>query len=151
MNYEIEVRDIEPARVAYMRFTGSALDASKAFPKVFQSVRGKNNGAPFVSYLSMNASTQIGEMELCVPTSATPTTNGVEVKELPRIKAVCITHTGPYETLGNAYAAIDAYAAENGLTLVRPFREVYIKGPGMLVKGNPEKYVTEILFPIQEG
>ncbi|MDL2233271.1 GyrI-like domain-containing protein [Ruminococcaceae bacterium OttesenSCG-928-L11] len=151
MNYEIEIRDIEPIRVAYIRYQGIATEANKVFPKVFQSVRGKTNGAPFFSYLSMNPESRIGEMELCVPTAEIPVGNGIEVKEMPRIKAVCVTHIGSYETLNRAYAEIDRYAAENGLQLMPPFREVFIKGPGMMLKGNPEKYVTEILFPIQEG
>ena len=29
-----------------------------------------------------------------------------------------------------------------------PTREVYIKGPGMIFKGNPKKYLTEIQIPI---
>lgn len=56
-----------------------------------------------------------------------------------------------YETLTSAYAAIDSYAAENQLKLCPPFREVFIKGPGMFLKGNPEKYITEIQFPVQEN
>lgn len=151
MNYEIEIRDIEPIRVAYIRYQGIATEANKVFPKVFQSVRGKTNGAPFFNYLSMNPETKTGDMELCVPTAEVPAGNGIEIKEMPRIKAVCVTHIGSYETLNNAYAAIDKYAAENSLKLVPPFREVFIKGPGMMLKGNPDKYVTEILFPIKEG
>lgn len=151
MNYEIEMRDIEPIRVAYMRYQGDVTEVSKVFPKVFQAIRGKTNGAPFFNYLSMNPETKMGDMELCVPTAEVPAGNGVEVKEMPRIQAVCITHIGPYESLYEAYAEIDRYAAENGLQLMPPFREVFIKGPGMMIKGNPEKYVTEILFPIQEG
>lgn len=151
MNDQIEIRDIEPIRVAYMRYEGIATEANKVFPKVFQSVCGKTNGAPFFNYISMNPETRIGVMELCVPTAETPLGNGMEVKELPRFKAVCATHIGAYETLNDAYTAIDLYAAENGLKLMPPFREVFIKGPGMRLKGNPEKYVTEILFPIREG
>lgn len=151
MNYEIEIRDIEPIRVAYIRYHGIATEANKGFPKVFQSVRGKTNGAPFFNYLSMNLETKTGDMELCVPTAEVPAGNGIEIKEMPRIKAVCVTHIGSYETLNNAYAAIDKYAVENSLKLVPPFREVFIKGPGMMLKGNPDKYVTEILFPIKEG
>lgn len=49
-----------------------------------------------------------------------------------------------------AYAAIDSYAAENGVQLQPPFREVFIKGPGMVMKGSPDKYITEIIFPIKE-
>ena len=32
-----------------------------------------------------------------------------------------------------------------------PTREVYIKGPGMIFKGNPKKYLTEIQIPIGVG
>ena len=27
-----------------------------------------------------------------------------------------------------------------------PIREIYIKGPGMIFRGNPKKYITEIQF-----
>lgn len=40
--------------------------------------------------------------------------------------------------------------AENKIALTLPYREVYIKGPGMVFKGNPDKYITEVVFPIQE-
>lgn len=150
MNYQIEIKDIEPIRVAYMKYIGIATEANKVFPNVFKAIMGKANGAPLFSYLSMNQETKIGEMELCVPTEITPNGNGVEIKELPRIKAVCLTHVGSYETLFHAYAAIDEYATANKLLLAPPFREVFIKGPGMLLKGNPDKYITEIQFPIME-
>jgi len=150
MNYEIEIRDIEPIRVAFIKYKGIATQANKVFPNVFKSIRGKSNGAPFFCYYAMDQQTKIGEMELCVPTAETPNGNGVSVKNVPRIKAICVTHVGPYETMWHAYEAIDCYSRENNLTLHPPFREVYIKGPGMVLKGNPNKYITEILFPIKE-
>ena len=149
MQYQIEIREIEPVRVDYMKYKGIATEANKIFPNVFKSIRGKVNGAPFFSYLAMNPETKQGEMELCVPTVENPAGNGIEVKEMPRIKAVCVTHIGSYETLPLAYAAIDKYAADNGLILTLPFREVFIKAPGMFLKGNPDKYITEIQFPIK--
>lgn len=149
MNYTVEIKNIEPIRVAYMKYKGIVTEANKVFPNVFKAIRGKSNGAPFFNFLSMNSETQMGEIELCVPTAETPMGNGVEVMNMPRVKAVCITHIGSYETLSNAYAAIDEYAEKNGLQLVPPFREVYIKGPGIFLKGNPDKYITEIIFPIE--
>lgn len=151
MNYQIEIRDIESIRVAFMKYKGIVAEASKVFPNVFKSIHGKVNGAPFFCYYEMDEATKMGEMELCVPTTETPNGNGISVKNMPRIKAVCITHVGSYETMRYAYEAINRYAKENNLTLQPPFREVYIKGPGMLLKGNPNKYITEILFPIKEG
>lgn len=149
MNYTVEIRNIEPIRVAYMKYKGIVTEANKVFPNVFKAIRGKSNGAPFFNFLSMNSETQMGEIELCVPTVETPMGNGVEVMNMPRVKAICITHIGSYETLSNAYAAIDEYAEKNGLQLASPFREVYIKGPGIFLKGNPDKYITEIIFPIE--
>ncbi|MEW9095977.1 MAG: GyrI-like domain-containing protein [Clostridiaceae bacterium] len=151
MSYQIEIKDIEPIRVAFMRYKGIVTEANKVFPNVFKSIGGKANGAPFFNYYAIDPKTKIGELELCVPTAETPTVNGVEVKEFPRIKVVYVTHIGSYETMHNAYVAIDEYAEEHNLTLQPPFREVFIKGPGMFLKGNPNKYITEILFPIKEG
>lgn len=150
MEYQIEIREIEPVRVAYIRYRGMAAEANKVFPKVFQAIRGRADGAPFFNYVSMDPGSGMGEIELCVPTAENPGGNGVEVKDMPRVRALCVTHTGPYGALKHAYDAIDRYAEESGLALVRPFREVYIKGPGMLFKGNPKNYITEIIFPVGE-
>ena len=150
MNYEVEIRDIEPIRIVFMRYKGFVTEANKVFPNVFKSIRGKSNGAPLFCYYSMNPETKYGELDLCVPTAETPIGNGIKVKELPRIKALCITYVGSYETMQGAYAAIDSYAAEHGIQIQPPFREVFIKGPGMFSKGNPDKYITEIVFPIRE-
>ena len=149
MNCEVEIRNIEPIRVAAMGYRGIAAEASKVFPNVFKAIGGKANGTPFFCYSTMNQETKIGEMELCVPTAETPNCNGVTVKEMPRIKAVCVTHVGSYKTMQYAYEAINHYAQENNLSLQPPSREVFIKGPGMFIKGNPDKY-TEILFPLKE-
>ncbi|MDQ0150266.1 GyrI-like domain-containing protein [Eubacterium multiforme] len=150
MKYNIEIREIEPMRVAFIRYKGLVTEANKVFPNVFKSIRGKVNGAPFFNYLKMNSKTKFGDIELCVPTDMIPSGNGIEVKETNRVKAICVTHIGPYETMFNAYEIIDAYAAQNKLELMSEFREVFIKGPGMFLKGNPDKYITEIIFPIKE-
>lgn len=150
MSDSIEIREMEPVRVAFMKYRGNAAEANKVFPNVFKSIRGKSNGAPLFRYISIDPQTKMGDMELCVPTEEVPAGNGVEVKELSRMKALCIIHIGSYDTLNCAYEAADRYAAEHQITLGTPFQEVFIKGPGMILKGNPEKYITEIQFPIKE-
>ena len=150
MDYQIKIKDIEPIRVAYMKYRGVVTDASKVFPNVFKSVHGKISGSPFFNYKSMNPETKRGDIELCVPTDVEAVGDGIEIKILPRIKAVCVIHVGTYETLYKAYEAIEKYSKENGLEISPPFREIFIKGPGMIFKGNPEKYITEVQFPIME-
>lgn len=127
MEYKIEIRGIEPVRVAFLKYKGIATEANKVFPSVFQSIKGKTSGAPFFCYYEMNPETKMGVMDLCVPTEETPNKSGIEVKELPRIKAISVTHVGSYETLHHTYSAIDQYAAEHNLQLQPPFREVFYK------------------------
>lgn len=150
MKYNIKIKEIGPIRVAFIKYKGEILKANKVFPNVFKAISGKVNGAPFFCYYEINQETGISKMDLCVPTNETPNINGIEVKEIPRIKVVCTNHTGPYKNMKVAYEAIENYARENKLKLKMPCREVFIKGPGMIFKGNPKNYITEILFPIEE-
>jgi len=78
MDYTIEIRDIEPIRIAFMRYKGLAYEANKVFPNVFKSIRGKTNSAPFFCYYVMNPETKYGELDLCVPTVETPV--GMELR-----------------------------------------------------------------------
>lgn len=151
MNYEIKIKDIEPVTVAAMPYKGEVTQAAKHFPNVFKSIKGKSNGVPFFCYHTVDEKTGIGEMELCVPTAQNPKGNGVTLKEFPRVKVLCLTYIGPYEGLPKAYEAIHRHIQENDLSIETPWREVFIKGPGMILKGNPNKYITEILFPLKEG
>lgn len=57
---------------------------------------------------------------------------------------VTLLHQGPYDDLGRSYQKILGYLKQKGVEAELPTREVYIKGPGMIFKGNPKKYLTEI-------
>ena len=87
------------------------------------------------------------------PCGLSPQTDGMPVirevrqKKLPAIKALSTVHIGAYEHLKYAYKALFDYAASHNLRLLTPSREIYIQGPGMLFRGNPDNYKTEILMP----
>ncbi|MBS4536542.1 GyrI-like domain-containing protein [Clostridium sp. D2Q-14] len=150
MNYNIEIKNTEPITVATMSYNGPITEATKFFPKIFKAIKGKSNGAPFFCYHEFNEKTGIGKIELCVPTSEVPNANGITLKNLSPKKVVCLTHIGPYDTLPMAYETMHCYIQEHNLSVKRPWREVFIKGPGMILKGNPNKYITEILYPLKE-
>ena len=98
MDCQIEIREIEPICVAFLHYQGIATEANKFFPNVYKAIQGKSNGAPLFCYYEMNPETKMGEMDLCVPTEETPVGNGIEVKEMPPIKAVCATQSKPVHT-----------------------------------------------------
>ncbi|HOA07152.1 MAG TPA: MerR family transcriptional regulator [Spirochaetota bacterium] len=66
-------------------------------------------------------------------------------------KAVCIVHKGRYDEIGKSFAMIYDYLSKNNVKAKIPIRLVYTKGPGMIFRGNPEKYLTEIQFIIEEN
>jgi effector-binding domain-containing protein len=68
----------------------------------------------------------------------------VDVRRLPGGQCVALVHRGPYEELGRSYARVLRYANEHGYKITLPTREVYLKGPGMIFRGNRKKYLTEI-------
>ena len=149
MNYEIKIKDIEPVLAATLRFSGRSEDAGKHFPDIYKALKGQSSGSPFFCYYNKEFS-ETADIELCVPVSERKELRGIIIKELPRIKAVCTVHTGSYETIRNAYQALTKYISEKNLETDIPAREVYIKGPGMFFKGNPDKYITEIIIPLKE-
>ena len=77
----------------------------------------------------------------------TPADN-ISVRELAGGRCLTLLHQGPYEDLGQSYAKILSHIKQEEYTIQCPSRELYIKGPGMIFKGNPLKYLTEIQFLI---
>ena len=60
-----------------------------------------------------------------------------------------ILHKGPYDECGRSYERLLKYIKEKGYEATAPCREVYIKGPGMIFKGNQKNYVTEIQMMVK--
>lgn len=77
MEYPIKIKDMEPIRAAAMHYAGKVADAPKYMPEVFKSIRGKNNGAPFIGYRSKVNENGEADMLLCVPTEETPSGHGI--------------------------------------------------------------------------
>ena len=59
-------------------------------------------------------------------------------------------HKGPYEKEMITTEAMKKYIAENGFEIAGTHEEIYIKGPGMFGKGNPENYKTIIRYPVKK-
>lgn len=58
---------------------------------------------------------------------------------------------GAYEELGRSYEKVFAFIRERGYEIEIPTREFYLKGPGMIFRGNPAKYLTEIQVLVKEA
>ena len=148
MNYEAEFEDIEEIKVASVKFTGDYKEGIKHMKDLYLKFR-KNISGPFCSMYFSNDYSEVQETECCVPVDKEfESDDKFQFKVLPAQRALCVMHIGKYEDLGNAFTFITEYVRKNGLQVEYPVRLVYEKGPGVLLKGDPEKYETKIIVPI---
>jgi len=89
--------------------------------------------------------------EVCLQIEGSVKSAGrVKVKLLPAAKVFCYRHTGPYAQIPARYTECLAWISAQGLEIVGPPREIYIRRPKGAVATDTEaaKLVTEIQFPV---
>jgi DNA-binding transcriptional MerR regulator len=148
MNYKIEIKDIPAIKVASIRYKGKYNDCGKYIGTIYKAIKGNTNGEPFNCYYDGEFK-EDADIETCVPTSKLVCDSVITTKELPLIRAISTMHNGSYESLNMAYKALFDYAKEKNINCLTPSREIYLKGPGMIFKGNPNNYITEVIIPIE--
>jgi len=148
--FQVEEKVLESQLIAGVRMKGKYCDCGKGFALLGKKLGRHLDGKPFNLYYDAEYREDDADMEPCFPVRKAVEAEGVSVRELPGGRCVSLMHKGPYEELGRSYEKILAYIREKNYQTLLPSREVYIKGPGMILKGNPEKYLTEIQIMIQE-
>jgi len=147
VDYIIEVKDIPAVKVATIRYKGKYSNCGKHIGRIYKAIKGDAKGEPFNCYYDGEYREE-ADIESCVPTSKQVNGSEVTTKELPQIRAIS-TMQGAYESINMAYKAVFDYAKEKGINCLTPYREIYVKGPGMIFRGNPKNYITEVIIPIQ--
>ena len=107
-------------------------------------------GKPLCLYYDGEYREDDADFEPCFPIRREIAVDGVSVRTLPGGRGLALIHRGPYDQLGRSYAKILQHANERKFNLALPTREVYVKGPGMIFKGNPKNYLTEIQLPFTD-
>jgi DNA-binding transcriptional MerR regulator/effector-binding domain-containing protein len=148
--FDIEERQVEPMIVAAIRMTGRYTDIGKGLGALYKQVGRYASGKPLCLYYDCEYREDDANFEPCVPLRKRIDADGISIRDLPGGRCVTLVHRGPYEELGRSYARVLKYAKDHGYEVALPTREVYLKGPGMIFRGNPKKYLTEIQLPIAD-
>ena len=148
--FEIIEKEIEPILVAGIRMKGKYSDCSKGFAKLGKNFGSQISGKPLCLYYDREYREDDADFEPCFPIRKEKQCEGFSVRQLPGGQCVSLLHKGPYEQLGRSYAKILEYTKSKAYEIQSPTREIYIKGPGMIFKGNPKKYLTEIQMLIKQ-
>ncbi len=153
MKYELEERSrdaihslVKRRRVAH---DGMSDALGEILPAVFEYAV-KNGvaivGQPFCRYLDWSPSGVTVEAGL--PIAAAHEGSGDIVSlEIPAGPALSTVHVGPYDTLDQAYAAVEAWVVEHARTTSAPAMEIYVTDPGEVP--DPSQWQTEVVQPLE--
>ena len=146
--FEVEERTQEPLLVAGIRWKGKYQDTGTYFGKLGKAVGRHISGKAMNLYFDMEHKEDDADIESCFPIRKKIENKAVNVESLPGGKFVTLIHKGPYDSLSRSYEKIFSYLNQKGYKPQVPIREVYLKGPGMLFRGNPKNYLTEIQIAV---
>jgi DNA-binding transcriptional MerR regulator/effector-binding domain-containing protein len=149
--FRIETKEIGPMPVAGLRMTGRYEECGRGFKTLARTMARHIAGKAMCLYYDSEFRDDDANFEPCFPLRrevAAP--EGVSVKTLPPSRCLTLVHQGPYNQLGRSYKIVLSELRRRELRATLPTREVYLKGPGMIFRGNPGKYLTEIQIPLIE-
>jgi len=149
-DFQIQQRVLEPMLVGGIRMTGSYCDCGKGFSRLGRRLGRHIAGKPLCLFYDREYRDGDANFEPCMPLGRHVEAEGISVRELPGGRCLSLMHLGPYDRLRQSYERMHNYVQEHGCQVQLPTREVYHKGPGMIFKGNPNKYLTEIQFPLAD-
>jgi DNA-binding transcriptional MerR regulator/effector-binding domain-containing protein len=150
MASEVREKELPAMLIAGIRMKGKYSEIGPLFGKLCRGAGGAAAGPPMTIYHDLEYKESDADFEACVPLKKRKEVAGANVRELCGGKCVALIHKGPYEELHGSYERIMKYIKEKGYTVVAPPREIYIKGPGMIFRGNPKKYLTEIQMLVEK-
>jgi DNA-binding transcriptional MerR regulator/DNA gyrase inhibitor GyrI len=144
-SYLVEEKAVEEVRVAGLRWKGRYGDVGKVFSKLGKLAGRNIRGKPMNLYYDAEYKENDADIETCYPVAENIKKSGdLILHTLPGGKCVSLIHKGPYENLNRSYAKIMEYIQNKKYETVLPIRELYLKGPGMIFRGNPKNYLTKI-------
>lgn len=148
-SFEVEEKTLPTMLIAGVRMRGKYSECGKGFAAIGKQLGRFISGKPFCLYYDDEYRPDDANFEACFPISQGKEVEGISVRELVGAHCITLLHLGPYEELGRSYTRIFEYVKQHEYKVVLPTRETYIKGPGMILRGNPKKYLTEIQLPVE--
>ncbi len=145
--FEAEEKSVDSMLIAGLRMQGRYSDSGKAFSQIGRRLGRFICGPCFLLHYDTEYKEDDADFEACFPIGnqgREKAADGISIRQLPGGRCVALLHKGPYQQLGRSYEKILTYVKAKNFEIVVPTREVYLKGPGMIFKGNPRNYLTEI-------
>jgi DNA-binding transcriptional MerR regulator/DNA gyrase inhibitor GyrI len=145
----ITEKTVPDLQIASIRFIGDYPEVGEGISKLMRYCGRLISGHPFSLYYDGGYKADDVDIEVCVPVRQNVETDNIKTRMLPGGKALSILHFGPYHTIGASYKKVIDHIHTHHLTVHLPPREIYLKGPGMILPRSPKRFITEIQMLIE--
>lgn len=149
-SFDIEEKIVDTMLIAGHRMKGKYHEYGDGIKIVARECGRHINGKAMCLYYDGEYKENDADFEPFFPVRKGTSSSDISVRELPGGRCISLVHKGSYDTLSESYHVIYAYIKEKGFNIKLPTHEVYIKGPGMIFRGNPNNYLTEIQIFIEQ-
>jgi AraC family transcriptional regulator len=153
MTYSITKKELDPqpVLVARRRVKRSEIAATigAVLPGIFVYAQQHGialAGLPFTRYVEVGHGLLTIEPGFRIAASHTSTQGDIIADTLPGGPAATTIHTGPYDGLPDAYAALEQWMEAEGLTAAGAPWEAYLNDPSD--HPDPQDWKTEIFWPV---
>ena len=153
MQYDITQQSTEPLTLLCKSARCPHAEVAQTLGQILPAIFGHATaegiamvGPPTTLYVEWGPG--MATIEAGMPVAAgTQGKDDILVRTLPAGNAAITIHTGSYDGLGDAHAAMETYLHEHGLERDGPLREVYLTDPGEVP--NPAEWKTQIVWPLR--
>ncbi len=149
--FHIEEKTLAPQLIAGIRKAGRYDESGDRFKLLGRTYGFSLAGKPGNLVFDSEYKEEDADFESYFPIKKERPAASITVRMLPEERCICLVHRGPYSEISRSYARLLEAIHERGLEPQTPSREVYIKGPGMIFKGNPKNYLTEVQIPVRSA
>ena len=150
-NCEVTVKTVPSMLIASIHMQAAYRDCGKAFGQLGRAIGRHICGPGFLLHHDGEYKENDASFDVCFPIRKKVQAKGdIKVRELEEGRFLSLLHQGPYEEIGRSYEEIIKAMNARRAPIDLPIREIYLKGPGMIFKGNPQKYLTEIQMKLTE-
>ena len=156
MPYSVERKELAPQPVLVVRKRVRRADIAKTLAeqlgRIFQHAQSRGAaiaGQPFTRYLEWGPGVLTLEVGLPIaPGWRDSSAQAVDIKAdtLPGGPVATTTHTGPYDRLNDAHAAVQLWMEDNGLRGAGAPWEVYVSDPAEVP--DPANWRTDLFWPL---
>jgi hypothetical protein len=128
----------------YFSLKGVSKDMKSATPRSRWPVSGNTPKDQWIGYFGIPVPANIKTL----PEVKNTGNMKVYVTEWKYGTVVEILHKGPYSTVKTTVQRLTDYIDQQGYRIIGIHEEQYLKGPGLLGPGNPDKYLTIISYRV---